>query len=101
MVARKKKAELIERAGRQTIELDNVPSESIEECHELIDTLSKLNEARDLDRICEIIDKYLKKYIKGVGCSIFLMDPTTNELKLIYSKMIDKESWSRAKYRVG
>ena len=66
-----------------------------------LDILMDLAETSERDKIFELVDKYLINNIEGVGCSIFLVDPTSNDLKLAYSRSIPKEKWKNATYKIG
>ena len=51
----------------------------------LKEVLLKLAETNEKNKVFELISKYLTDNIVGTACSIFLLDPTTDELKIVYS----------------
>lgn len=63
--------------------------------------LVELIKTQNIKSIFEFIDKCIIEQINGVGCSIFLVDPTEDKLRVEYSSEIKKEDWDRAVYKRG
>jgi len=68
---------------------------------ELTEILLKLAESHERDEVFKLVIDYLTSTIVGSGCSIFLVNPSTNELNMVASSHIRKEEWHKCNYQKG
>lgn len=65
------------------------------------EVLLKLALSHERDDVFQGVINYLTTAIPGSGCSIFLVDPTTDELYLVKSSNIDESQWDKCRYKKG
>lgn len=66
---------------------------------DLTEVLLKLAKTRERDEVFEVIINYLTSTIEGSGCSIFLVNPSTDELNMVASSHIPQEKWNKCTYK--
>lgn len=69
--------------------------------NDLTEVLLKLAKTRERDEVFEVIINYLTSTIEGSGCSIFLVNPSTDELNMVASSHILKNEWDKCTYKRG
>jgi GAF domain-containing protein len=65
------------------------------------EVLLKLALSHERDEVFQGVIDYLTTAIPGSGCSIFLVNPSTDELNLVKSSNIDRSLWDKCTYKKG